>query len=552
MKKRAVVYARVSTDDQRDNYSIPSQIVACVQYAEAKGYSVVGDRFVDPITGLDLASPSKEAVRAYVDDYTSRELSRPALDDALRYLAAVGYDLLVVHAIDRLARDPYIRQTLEIAFRQQGAKVEYVLGNYDDTPEGEVRKDLDAVFAKWENAKRVERCDRGKKRKAEMGLFVAGREPYGYVIDKTAFGGLAVVEEHAAVVRKVFHMYAVEGMSIRRIVDALMRGKVPTPLGAEKWAQSSVRRMLLNTTYVGKVFYNKYKRNGSDLEMKDRDEWIEIETTPIVEQWLFDEVQKRIAENAKGLRRQPARFYLLSRMVKCALCEQAYFVQTQKAGKNGRTNDAQSYRHRVSHGHCCNHQVSARILEPIVWDEIAELLMEPERLREGYEDSLAQQTDSTHRLEEHLETLHRRAKSLEEMRRNLTAAYVDPDVKMTKTEYLEQKEQVDREVAELTSETDRVKKELAAVPVPADLETLEAFASTIRELIVNEEGITPQQKRQILEMLHVRVLIDSQAGELKIEGWFGPAIEGLSYTASGCCNPRANGGPDCCPRRRSL
>ena len=193
MTKRAAVYARVSTDDQRKNYSVPTQIASCLEYAAEQSYTIVGNRYVNPENGRDTAPRRDGAIRAYVDDYTSRELSRPALDTALDYLDTVGFDVLIVHAIDRLARDPYIRQTLEIEFDQRGAKVEFVLGGYEDTPEGDVRKDLDATFAKWENAKRVERCNRGKKRKAETGLFVAGRAPYGYVIDKTAFGGLEVV-----------------------------------------------------------------------------------------------------------------------------------------------------------------------------------------------------------------------------------------------------------------------------------------------------------------------------------------------------------------------
>jgi len=86
MNTRAVIYARVSTDMQRDNFSIPSQVASTLEYAKQKGYAVVGDRYVDSITGFD--TPSDEgSVPAYVDDYTSRELSRPGLDAAFEFLA---------------------------------------------------------------------------------------------------------------------------------------------------------------------------------------------------------------------------------------------------------------------------------------------------------------------------------------------------------------------------------------------------------------------------------------------------------------------------------
>ena len=174
--KRAAIYGRVSTDDQRSNYSIPTQIAACCDYARDR-YSIVGDHFVDATTGQDAQPDAPGAVRADVDDYSSRDISRPALDAALSFAERVGFDVLIVHALDRLARDPYIRQTLEHEFTAHGVKVEFVLGNDDESAEGEVRKDLDATFGKWENAKRVERSNRAKLARRKTGYMsqAAGR-----------------------------------------------------------------------------------------------------------------------------------------------------------------------------------------------------------------------------------------------------------------------------------------------------------------------------------------------------------------------------------------
>ena len=54
MIKRAAIYARVSLDIQRDNYSIASQVAGCIDYANKHGYTVIGNQFVDPQTGLEL------------------------------------------------------------------------------------------------------------------------------------------------------------------------------------------------------------------------------------------------------------------------------------------------------------------------------------------------------------------------------------------------------------------------------------------------------------------------------------------------------------------
>ena len=119
MNKRAIIYARVSTDEQRSNYSIPSQVQECKKYVETKGYALVGNQYVDPETGQDAISGTP----AYVDDYSSRELNRPALDAAYEYLSQYGYDIVVVYSIDRLDRDPYKLRTHEYGFIKGGANV---------------------------------------------------------------------------------------------------------------------------------------------------------------------------------------------------------------------------------------------------------------------------------------------------------------------------------------------------------------------------------------------------------------------------------------------
>ena len=246
MSKRVALYARVSTDDQRGNYSIPTQIAESLEFVKSKGYAVVGDQFIDPVTGTDRIN-GNGSIRAFVDDYSSRELSRPSLDAAIAYLEKDGFDTLVVHALDRLARDPYIRKTLELELEERGANVEYVLGNYEDSPEGEIRKDLDATFAKWENAKRVERSLRGKRGKAERGLYPAGKAPYGYRLDEDAPGGLAIDDYQAKVVRRIFDLYS-GGESIYGVVAALTREGARTYSGKSQWAKSTVKRILDNET----------------------------------------------------------------------------------------------------------------------------------------------------------------------------------------------------------------------------------------------------------------------------------------------------------------
>lgn len=528
--RRAILYARVSTDDQRGNYSVPTQISESIEYLESRGYALVGDLFIDPETGLDT-SEGNGAIPAYVDDYTSRELSRPGLDKAFDFLESYGFDVVIVHSLDRLARDPYIRQTLENEFNELGASVEFATGNYDDTPEGEVRKDLDATFAKWENAKRLERVNRGKRGKAQKGLFVHGRAPYGYFHDKNEFGGLGVDEEQAEVVRYVFHQYVVENVSVRSLVKTLNNNPDFIPFMGENWATSSINRMLRNTAYIGHVYYNKHKRVGTKLIRRDRDEWMKILITPIVDDALFAEAQRKLEYNRKKKRKQPKRKYFLTGMIFCDECGKAYHSQTNNISKRRRT-ETPIYRHRKSAGHCLNRQISARMLDPLVWDKIKELLLDPENLREGYSEAVEKELAAQKRQQKYQEELISQIQKLEQRRRNLIIAYTDPDLGITKAEFLNQRTQLDDEIKKVRERIREIEARFANLPTAEEFETLERFAEEIRERLISDEWEpTLANKRRILQLLHVEVLVDIDRN-IRLSGWFGKDHGLLSKTCS--------------------
>jgi len=543
MSKRAVIYARVSTDVQRDNFSIPSQIAECVNYANSKKYTLLGNQFVNPQTGRDVAPDYPLAIPAYVDDFTSRELSRPSLDATISFLEVYGFDVMIVHALDRLARDPYIRQTLEREFNKRGARVEYVLGGYDESPEGEVRKDLDATFAKWENTKRVERSLRGKHRKAQSGKWVHGMPPYGYTVDLDAMGGLDVIPEQAEVVKRIFQLYTEEHYSIRGIIDILNGdGSIPKK-GGQAWAKSSVNHILDNTIYAGYCFFNKTKRIEKRDIVKDRKEWIRIEVTPLIDTTTFEKARLRRKENQKYFRKRPKHKYLLSGLVRCSECKHSYSAQTSVHNRQSPNPSVmRCYRHRMASGHCMNKQIAVRVLDKVVWDKVLSILLNPAALEEGYEQSIEQQELSMARKIAQVETLERALLKIKHRRQNLSNAYLDPDIQMPKIEYLDQKSRMDEEANSIEENLINLRQELATIPQPAELEMLKQFAAQIAEGLLPVEDLTLERKREILNLMHIKVLLHPDR-EVDLDGWFNiPELEkGLlgsssSYRASHWCN----------------
>jgi septal ring factor EnvC (AmiA/AmiB activator) len=177
--------------------------------------------------------------------------------------------------------------------------------------------------------------------------------------------------------------------------------------------------------------------------------------------------------------------------------------------------------------------ISANRLEPMVWDMIVRVLLDPHSLRAGYEEALAQEAEKRERNTANLEALHRKVAKLKQQQQNLTAAYTDPDISITKSEYLTQRTKIDDELSEVSKMITELEKELADGPNPADREAMEAFGAQVRESINTHETLTPDVKREILKQLHVKVILGLN-GTARLESWFRPVSTGLSSTSSTC------------------
>jgi hypothetical protein len=253
---------------------------------------------------------------------------------------------------------------------------------------------------------------------------------------------------------------------------------------------------------------------------RDHVEWIEIPVSPIIEQWLFDAAEKRFKENLEHMRQNPKYTYLLSGRVWCGCCGHCYAGETHKAGVGRRKTTIQTYRHRESIGHCLNREIKAEYLESAVWEQVVAILKDPKTLRRGYEESLEQQKITHARQQGYLETLYQNKTKLEQAQNNLNAAYIDPDVPLSRKEYIAQKNRIDNELSQVLKEIEETQRDLVVIPSPAELDTLEAFAIEINSRL-SLSGPTLEDKSKILNFLHIKVIVETN-GDARMEGWFAP------------------------------
>ena len=241
--KTAAIYARVSSDKQREENTIASQTAALVAFARAQQFEV-----------------PKEWV--FEDDgYSGANLIRPGLE-RVRDLAAEGLiQAVLIYAPDRLSRR-YAHQILLVEeLARAGVETLFVRTPRGSTPEDELLVQFQGMIAEYERAQILERSRRGKRHRARQGeVSVLSGAPFGYrFIRKTDHSAAyyQIDEEQARIVRWMFELYTVQGLSIGAIARLLNEQAIPTCKRRGRWERSTVWGMLRNPAYKGQACFGK-------------------------------------------------------------------------------------------------------------------------------------------------------------------------------------------------------------------------------------------------------------------------------------------------------
>src|ERR1700690_2621757 len=243
MNKPAAIYARVSSDRQKENHTIASQTAALIEYAQKNGYSVPREWVFQD------------------EGYSGAILMRPGLE-ALRDLAAEGQiAAALIYSPDRLSRKYAYQILLAEEFSRCGVELIFLKSPAGATPEDQLLVQFQGMIAEYERAQIAERSRRGKRHKARQGVInVLSGAPYGYRYVRksdTAAAYYEVSEAEAAVVRRVYEAYTQQGLSINAIAHRLNEEQIPTRTGTTRWERSTVWGLLRNPAYQGRACYGK-------------------------------------------------------------------------------------------------------------------------------------------------------------------------------------------------------------------------------------------------------------------------------------------------------
>ncbi len=261
--KRAVIYTRVSTEDQAEKgFSLDAQKDRLRSYCNAKSWEVV-DEFID-------------------DGYSGRDVDRPAYQKMLA--AREGWDVLVVMKMDRIHRNSKNFTVMMDTLKRWGKEFTSMQESFDTTTAmGRFVMDIIQRIAQLESEQIGERVRTGMSQKAKDGRGYLGFNiPYGYNYE----GGELIINDTEAKIVKRIYMDYFDGKTIGEIMKSLNEENLPTKRG-RKWAKPTILAILRNPVYCGYLHWDEY--------LIDNDHKALIEIT------LYNQVQRKRAKAIKNI-----------------------------------------------------------------------------------------------------------------------------------------------------------------------------------------------------------------------------------------------------------
>ncbi|MDD4858650.1 MAG: recombinase family protein [Dehalococcoidales bacterium] len=493
---KAAIYARVSTEEQAQNFSIGNQVERLRKYCSDKEYPIVEE---------------------YVDaGYSGTTLKRPALTKMMDDARAKLFDAILVYKLDRLFRSNRHMYNTIAEFEDLGIQFASVTESFDTTTAmGKAYLGMASTFAEWERNTFMERSRDGMRKAIQSGQYSGGIIPYGYQLNPDT-KKLEINEEEAKIVRQLYYWVNEKGMTCYSIAPQLNALGIPTRYSkdgrgirgkatARLWRPARVYNMLRNSTYKGEWVYGKRSKKRLNSPV--------ITTCPsIVDSDTFNKARNNLKDHCLWADRNSKRLYLLRGLVKCEICGHSYSGYCSHSTRNG---ELQYYRcnRNGNRGNllseaCDSPSVPAKLLEDWVWEKITNFVKNPETVRMAIETRLELTNDDDYRAQ--IDDAEKRLEELIESEKRLLRLYADPKGQFSK-------EALDSELEEIVHSREIIKKHISALTdaqanEKAYRKRLENIGFILGKLNKSIQYATPETKRAVIEnlLLEVRVGKDDE------------------------------------------
>lgn len=300
-QKVAVSYARVSTKEQAqrdgdpEGYSLPAQLEANRRKAESLD-SLVAEEFVERGESAKSAD------------------TRPELQRMLAYIKNHPVDYVIVHKVDRLARNRLDDAQIHVLIQNAGAKLVSATESIDETPSGMLLHGIMSSIAEFYSRNLANEVVKGMEQKAKTGG-TPGKVPLGYrnvrIVNEEGreVRTVDVDPERAELITWAFTAYATGDWTLKQMTAELERRGLRTratprsPARPIRW--NSLHKILTTPYYKGEVTYRGVRYPGRHR--------------PLIDEVTWERVQDVLTSHATGEKQREHPHYLKSSIF-CGKC----------------------------------------------------------------------------------------------------------------------------------------------------------------------------------------------------------------------------------------
>ncbi len=267
----AFIYARVSTREQartgggEEGYSIPAQRDAGIEKARQLGAIVTG-------VYIDAGESAKTAKRT--------ELQR-----MLRDVKKQRPTYVIVHKIDRLARNREDDIAINLALRKAGTTLISCTENVTDTPSGRFLYNIMADMAQFYSDNLAQEVLKGLVSKAKDGG-TPYKAPLGYLHKRDYIDGadrrwVELDHERAPLIRWAFQQYATGDWTVINLFFALREKGLTTRKSPKRPSRevsvNTLHAILRNPYYMGIITYQGVTYEGKHEPLIDPELWLRVQ-----------------------------------------------------------------------------------------------------------------------------------------------------------------------------------------------------------------------------------------------------------------------------------
>ena len=430
---------------------------------------------------------------------------RPEMQKLLADVYAKKYKGVLVVEVERLARGN-TRDQGEVAdaFQYSNTHIITPAKVYDPNNEFDQEYFEFGLFMSRREYKTIKRrLESGKKSSVEEGNYLLPIPPYGYDVVRTSKKDRFLVEkpEESKIVKMMFAWYTEERKSTSWIARTLTNMKVPTPRGGQTWARSSVKEILFNAHYIGKVSWGDQRtvrqldpNTGKSVKktiFTKEPTLYEGKHEAIISEEQFWKVRTIYGANAP-LKWSTELVNPLSGIMKCCDCGKGIGYIRFKDGRVAR------FQHPF--GQPCK---KPSVHDDVLFDTLINTLNASIADFQRELDALNNKSDYE-RHQDMIKTMESELVKIEKRKRKLMDSWESEDGMYTKEEFIERKQMY---TAAIESLKEKISEEKMSAPNPVDYQAKIATLHQIIECIKDPE-ISAKTKNVFLKKFIDKITYD--------------------------------------------